>query len=73
MFTLFDESYDLVGRSGSCVNHHVRWINGHYFELVTGQSGLKKIRARLSHMVLRERQRHDEVLGLYVVEQDNPF
>jgi len=26
MFTLFDESYDLVGRCRSTVNYHVRWI-----------------------------------------------
>ena len=41
MLSLFDESYDLVRRGGSTVNHHVRWIDGYHFELVIRQGILK--------------------------------
>ena len=37
----FDETNDLVGGNGSCVDDHVRGVNGHDLELVPRQSGLK--------------------------------
>ena len=41
MFTLFDETDDLVRRGGSLIDDHVRRINGHDFDLVPRQGGLK--------------------------------
>ena len=41
VFTLFDETNDLVRGDGSCVDDHVRRIDGHDFELIPWQGGLK--------------------------------
>ena len=41
VFTLFDETNDLVRRGGSSVDDHVRWVNRHDLDLVPGQGGLK--------------------------------
>ena len=36
-----DETNDLVGGYGSSVDDHMRWIDGHDFDLVPGQGSLK--------------------------------
>ena len=41
MVVFLDETDDLVGGYGSCVDDHMRWIDGHDFDLVPGQGGLK--------------------------------
>ena len=41
MVVFFDETNDLVGGYGSCVDDHMRRIDGHDFDLVPGQGGLK--------------------------------
>ena len=41
MTVFLDETNDLVGRNGSSVDDHVRRIDGHDLELVSGQGGLK--------------------------------
>ena len=41
VFTLFDETNDLVGRNGSSVDDHVRRVDGHDLDLVSWQGGLK--------------------------------
>ena len=41
MVVFFDETDDLVGGYRSCVDDHMWWIDGHDFDLVPGQGGLK--------------------------------
>ena len=41
VFTLFDETDDLVRRGGSLIDDHVRRIDGHDFDLVPRQGSLK--------------------------------
>ena len=41
MFVFLDQSYHLVGGHRSRVDDHVRWVNGHDFDLVSGKCGLK--------------------------------
>ena len=43
MVVFFDETNDLVGGCGSCVDDHMRWIDGHDFDLVPGQGSLKLV------------------------------
>ena len=43
MVVFFDETNDLVGGCGSCVDDHMRWINGHDFDLVPWQGSLKHL------------------------------
>ena len=43
MVVFLDETDDLVGGDGSCVDDHMRWIDGHDFDLVPGQGGLKLV------------------------------
>ena len=43
MVVFLDETDDLVGGCGSSVDDHMRWINGHDFDLVPGQGGLKRL------------------------------
>ena len=43
MVVFFDETNDLVGGCGSSVDDHMRWIDGHDFDLVSGQGSLKHL------------------------------
>ena len=43
MVVFLDETDDLVGGCGSCVDDHMRWIDGHDFDLVPGQGSLKLV------------------------------
>ena len=43
MVVFLDETDDLVGGDGSCIDDHMRWIDGHDFDLVPGQGGLKLV------------------------------
>ena len=41
MVVFLDKSYNLVGGNGSSVDDHVGWIDGHDFDLVSWECGLK--------------------------------
>ena len=41
MVVFLDETDDLISGDGSCVDDHMRWIDGHDFDLVPRQGGLK--------------------------------
>ena len=41
MIVFLDETNDLVGGYGFIIDDHMRWIDGHDFDLVPGQGGLK--------------------------------
>ena len=43
VFTLVDETNDLVRRGGSGVDDHVCWVDGHELDLVPLQGGLKSL------------------------------
>ena len=43
MVVFLDETDDLIGGCGSCVDDHMRWIDGHDFDLVPGQGSLKLV------------------------------
>ena len=41
MFVFLDQSYNLVGGYRSCLDDHVRWVDGHDFDLVSWECCLK--------------------------------
>ena len=43
MVVFLDKTDDLVGGCGSCVDDHMRWVDGHDFDLVPGQGSLKLV------------------------------
>ena len=43
MVVFLDETDDLVGGCGSCIDDHMWWIDGHDFDLVPGQGSLKLV------------------------------
>ena len=51
VLTLFDETNGFVRRGGSSMNDHMRWIDGHDFDLVPwqGKKGKVCIRATWAH------------------------
>ena len=68
MVVFFDETNDLV-RLWPAEDDHMRWIDGHDFDLVPGQGRSETSVAREDRKVLRERPLAGEVLWPSVLER----